>query len=182
MDGVIVKFNGGRGFGFIRSTALKDDLFVHISAVKNRERLRVGQRVQFDVVTTERGLAASNVVPGSKQKKPSYIYGMTALICVAALTAGLIFSGLGRILSYLIAINVMTLVFYGYDKLIAGKKVVRIPEWILHGMAFAGGSPAAFAGQKIFRHKTIKRSFQIVYWLIVMVQAGLLVYLYGWKG
>jgi uncharacterized membrane protein YsdA (DUF1294 family) len=47
-------------------------------------------------------------------------------------------------------------------------------------LAFLGGSPAAFAAQKVLRHKTRKTSFQKTYWTIVFLQLlliGLIVWL-----
>ena len=80
-------------------------------------------------------------------------------------------------LSYIIAVNIITFLLYGYDKWVAGSSFTRLPEKVLHGLAVLGGSPAALLAQKIFRHKTVKKSFQVVYWLIVVVQlVGLIWY------
>lgn len=76
--------------------------------------------------------------------------------------------------AYLVAVNLVTFLFYGYDKLIAGTSLLRIPEAILHALAVAGGSPAGLVAQRVFRHKTVKGSFQLVYWLIVVLQLGVL--------
>ena len=81
-------------------------------------------------------------------------------------------------LAYLLALNITTFVYYAYDKWVAGSGFTRIPENILHGMAFLGGSPAALAAQKFFRHKTAKKSFQFVFWLLVVLQAIVLVFYY----
>nr|WP_255494606.1 DUF1294 domain-containing protein [Sulfurovum sp. bin170] len=78
------------------------------------------------------------------------------------------------ILAYFIAINITTFLLYGYDKLIASGDRLRVPEWNLHGVAILGGSPAGLISQQLFRHKTIKGSFQLVYWLIVVVQVGVI--------
>ncbi len=50
----------------------------------------------------------------------------------------------------------------------------------LHAIAFLGGTPGALIGQKVFRHKTIKRSFRLVFWLRALLQAGL-VGLWLWR-
>ena len=87
----------------------------------------------------------------------------------------------GFFLPYLIATNVVTFLFYGYDKWIAGSSFTRLPEKVLHGLAVLGGSPAALIAQKLFRHKTIKKSFQIVYWLIVVIQIVGLVWFFSFS-
>ena len=70
----------------------------------------------------------------------------------------------------MIAINVATFVLYGYDKAVAGGEQTRVPERVLHLAELLGGTPAAFVGQRVFHHKTQKSSFQVKFWLIVVVQ------------
>lgn len=79
------------------------------------------------------------------------------------------------LISWLLSVNVVTFSLYGWDKRLAGGNALRIPERVLHILALAGGSPAALAGQRFFRHKTAKRSFQTMFWIILIAQAALLV-------
>ena len=51
-----------------------------------------------------------------------------------------------------------------------------MPEATLYLLTALGGSPGAFAAMRLFRHKTVKGSFRIVFWLIVAVQAALLIW------
>ena len=81
--------------------------------------------------------------------------------------------------AYLIAINVTTFVMYGYDKFVSGTGKLRVPEKLLHVLALLGGSPAGLMAQKVFRHKTVKGSFQLAYWAIVILQVGLLWLVFG---
>ncbi len=75
------------------------------------------------------------------------------------------------VIGYLLAINLITLLYYGLDKRAAKSERRRVPERTLHFLAVAGGSPAALLGQRLFKHKTIKRSFRTWFWIIVAVQA-----------
>ena len=170
MQGFVVSFNTERGFGFIRTNESPQDLFVHIKNVQNREYLTVGQNVTFDVEETEKGPAAINVVPGKKRISPYYLYAVPAIFIALSISVYLFIKGIHPLISYLIAVNLTTFLFYGIDKGLSKTSLLRTPERVLHGLAFAGGSPAALAAQKIFHHKTIKKSFQITYWLIVIVQ------------
>lgn len=100
-------------------------------------------------------------------------YGVLALASIGMLTLILIRSGLhygNGLLAYLLSINIATMAFYGYDKLIAGSGWVRVPELVLHSLALAGGSPAALLAQRLLRHKSLKPAFRIVFWLIVALQ------------
>ncbi|RJP24733.1 MAG: DUF1294 domain-containing protein [Candidatus Omnitrophota bacterium] len=84
--------------------------------------------------------------------------------------------------SYLAGVNLSTMIFYAYDKCIAASDLMRIPEHVLHILTFAGGTPAALLGQKLFHHKTIKKSFRIQFWIVVVTQAiviGLWFYFLG---
>jgi len=72
----------------------------------------------------------------------------------------------------------MTFLLYGYDKLSAIQKWLRVPEYNLQALALLGGSPSALVAQKFFRHKTIKGSFQLLYWGIVILQIIALFFLY----
>ena len=80
------------------------------------------------------------------------------------------------LVAFLAAINLATFFAYLYDKSVACResRLYRVPETVLHVMALAGGSPAAFAGQKLLHHKSSKRPFRAWFWAIVVVQIALL--------
>lgn len=81
---------------------------------------------------------------------------------------------------WLLAVNVVTFGYYAFDKLQArrsGTSGRRVPEIALHALGVLGGSPAALLAMHIFRHKTIKRSFRILFWSIVVLQIALTAYI-----
>ena len=178
MQGYIVNFNKQKGYGFIRSGEQKEDIFVHISKVKNSKTLEQGQEVTFNIQKTNRGLSAINVEAGAKQRSPYLIFGLISLLLVTA-TYLYLSQKTHFILAYLIAINIATFLIYGYDKFISSSDKLRVPELILQILALLGGSPSALMAQKFFRHKTIKSSFQLVYWGIVLMQVGILMWIYS---
>lgn len=81
---------------------------------------------------------------------------------------------------YILAINVITFVVYGIDKLKAKKGWWRIPEATLLILAAIGGSIGAWCGMILFRHKTKQRKFKLGVPVIFLLQFALLVYVY-WK-
>jgi len=81
------------------------------------------------------------------------------------------------LLLYLLLINAITFISYGMDKRAAIKGKRRTRERTLHILALLGGSPGAFIAQKTFRHKTFKRSFRLVYWMIVVLQIAVVFYI-----
>lgn len=74
---------------------------------------------------------------------------------------------------YFIA-NCITFIVYEFDKSAAMNKRWRTREATLHFLGLIGGWPGALIAQRMFRHKSKKRDFQIVFWLAVVVNSGLL--------
>jgi len=64
---------------------------------------------------------------------------------------------------------------YGWDKRKAQAEGWRVSEATLQWLAAFGGWPGAVFGQRVFRHKTQKLKFQILFWLIVCLHVPLIV-------
>ena len=60
MKGKVKMFNVERGFGFITDEDGKD-VYVHTSAIEGGAALAVGDSVEYEVESGERGLRAKNV-------------------------------------------------------------------------------------------------------------------------
>jgi uncharacterized membrane protein YsdA (DUF1294 family) len=80
--------------------------------------------------------------------------------------------------AWLCAVNLTAFGYYAFDKYRARTAGRRVPEIVLHGLALGGGSGGAWLAMRWFRHKTIKGSFRLAFWLIVTLQLGLA----GWVG
>jgi uncharacterized membrane protein YsdA (DUF1294 family)/cold shock CspA family protein len=176
MQGYIIHFNEEKGYGFIDADEHEENIFVHISEVTNADTLEQGQEVTFQIEKTAKGLSAVSVKAGAKQRSPYLIFGVVSLVITLGIFAYAT-QHLQTLLAYLVAINITTFLLYGYDKFISKGERLRVPELNLQALALLGGSPAALLAQKFFRHKTIKESFQIVYWIIVAIQFGMLVFM-----
>ncbi len=72
---------------------------------------------------------------------------------------------------HLAFITLITFAAYGWDKRQAKRGGWRVPEKTLHALAFMGGTLGAWAGSKVFRHKTIKGSFRQMFIAVVILQA-----------
>lgn len=99
----------------------------------------------------------------------------------------LLLSWLGGLLPLLIPcwyllLSLVTLVTYFRDKRAAERQAWRVPEATLQCLALSGGWPGALIGQQRFRHKTRKLSFQIVFWLMLVANTGILVWLHTATG
>lgn len=76
------------------------------------------------------------------------------------------------IVYHLCLINLVTFIAYGTDKRAAINGSWRIPETNLHTLEFLGGWIGAFIGQKIFHHKNKKKSYQVMFWLMLVLQGA----------
>ena len=104
---------------------------------------------------------------------PKRFYVVIAFILVVTVSGLLWWRRLHPVYAYLVGINVITFLFYGYDKRQSLRNLQRVPELTLHILALLGGTPGAFLGQLSFRHKTKKPRFRIVFLAIVLIQGGL---------
>ena len=81
-----------------------------------------------------------------------------------------------------VAMPLVTYFLYGFDKHRAETNGQRVPETTLHLVELFGGWPGAFLAQRKFRHKIAKSSYQIGFWLIVLIhQFVALDFLCGWR-
>ena len=82
-----------------------------------------------------------------------------------------------RIFLYaLLAINVITLLVYGIDKLNSIKGKWRIAESTLLILAVFGGCLGAYIGMKLFRHKTKHWKFRIIVPICILIWIVVLAY------
>lgn len=82
------------------------------------------------------------------------------------------------ILYYICAINLITFLLYGIDKIKSKRGAWRIPEAKLLLLAAIGGSVGAIIGMHLFRHKTLHKKFKYGLPLILLIQVVLLVWVY----
>lgn len=69
---------------------------------------------------------------------------------------------------------------YGLDKSAAKRGGRRISEKSLHAISLMGGWPGACLGRQMFRHKTQKTSFLVVFWLAAALNCALVGWWFLW--
>lgn len=77
---------------------------------------------------------------------------------------------MNNIIIYILLINIISLIIYGIDKLLAIKQQTRISETALITLSILGGSIGSLLGMYIFHHKTKKIKFIILNPLILIIQ------------
>mgnify|MGYP000871432091 FL=1 len=91
-------------------------------------------------------------------------------------------------LAWLLVINLVTFLVFGFDKLKAKWKekheaARRVPEKTLLLLSAVGGSLGALLGMKVFHHKTLHKTFRFGVPLILILQlvvaGGIWVYLHS---
>jgi uncharacterized membrane protein YsdA (DUF1294 family) len=84
-------------------------------------------------------------------------------------------SPMGLLAVWLVIVNLVTFFVFGVDKWKAKRKVNhentrRVPEKTLFLLAILGGSVGAMLGMRVWRHKTLHRSFRVGIPLILILQ------------
>ena len=81
------------------------------------------------------------------------------------------------IITYLLIVNIVTLIIFGVDKLKAMRNKYRISEATLLVTSFVGGSLGGILAMYIFRHKTRVLRFKIGLPIMLIFHIALILYL-----
>lgn len=110
--------------------------------------------------------------PGTVRHLPAKLL-LFALLCLLPLVGSLYRLGSPLPLLIYLCASLLTFLLYWRDKHSALKQRWRTPETTLHLFELAGGWPGALLAQQAFRHKTRKPSYQVAFWLIVVLHQAL---------
>lgn len=175
LAGKIREWNDDKGFGFVVPVKGGDFVFAHIHEFqRGSRRPAAGDIVTYRLGKDPRGRFRAFDVRYAGEKAqsqrepvrlPRAAMGATALIAAAGAAA------VGVMPVFLAGIYVVlsgvSYLMYRSDKTAAGRDESRTPESALHWADLLGGWPGALIAQQQFRHKTIKKSFQFVFWMTV---------------
>lgn len=184
LRGKITKWKDDRGFGFIRPLRGGEQVFVHIKAFSNQHRRPIGNEfVSYEIVSDDTGRLRAEHVEFLGDDSTNATEGWTIAATIALLF--LMFVGVSVFVGqlhfvvlalYLVSSAISFWVYRG-DKAAAKQNQWRTGEGTLLLLGLLGGWPGAFIAQQLFRHKTKKWSFQIVFWATVVLNCGGLVLL-----
>ena len=109
---------------------------------------------------------------GGELRRPRLKLLVFAILCALPLSGSMTMwlGGISRVplVAYGI-VSALAFLLYWSDKRKARLDRWRIPENVLHAVELAGGWPGALLAQQVFRHKTRKLSFQLLFWMIVLL-------------
>lgn len=81
-----------------------------------------------------------------------------------------------------VLLSMFAFAMYAVDKSAARKGTRRISESTLHFLSLTGGWPGALIAQQVLRHKTRKQSFRFVFWLTVILNCCVFIWLFTSTG
>lgn len=187
LAGRISDWNDDKGFGFVTPHDGGARAFVHVKAFQaGSRRPVVGDLISYEVTKDAKGRTNAVSVrfagqrieqrqqrarqPAPLHRIPRRVLGVLSVLALLVIVA---LAVLGRVpiivLLALVLFSITSYLVYWWDKDAAAAKLRRTPEFTLHVLDLLGGWPGALVAQQQFRHKTIKASFQAVFWITVLL-------------
>ncbi|MBA6391623.1 cold shock and DUF1294 domain-containing protein [Colwellia sp. BRX10-3] len=191
LKGKLVKWQADKAFGFIAPNGGGSNIFIHKSAFANNKKIpQINDVITFSITKDKesRYCACDATFSGEKLKKkqPKKISKFSIYLSLIFLAAIIITSFLGYLpqtLMYIyLGLSLITYLTYAFDKSKAQRGAWRTSEGTLHLFALVGGWPGAALAQQYLRHKSSKREFRHVFWLTVVINMGILIWLKTYSG
>jgi uncharacterized membrane protein YsdA (DUF1294 family)/cold shock CspA family protein len=187
IKGKITFWKADKGYGFITPDSGAKKVFVHINAFADKSnRPRINQLVSFSLSEDKQGrpcavrvTRAGEELPDEIKRNDKLLYVLGAVFFLAAVALSVVTGSmpLPVLLVYLVASS-LTYAIYAMDKSAASSGAWRTQESTLHGLSLIGGWPGALIAQQVLRHKSKKEEFRFVFWLTVVINIGIFLWLF----
>lgn len=192
VSGRIVKWDDERGFGFVQTDAISDEIFFHANTLVARERTpklneAITVHAQYDA-DKKRWSATKITSPKREQilaqqqaEERKVVRPLKAqlqwAVPVALLWLAVVAWKMLWLAGAYALVSLIALALYAWDKRCAITDNSRVPEANLHAVAVLGGWAGALVARYLFRHKTSKQPFVAIFWGTVVVNVVGTVYL-----
>ncbi len=198
-EGIIKSWKGDKGFGFIQSNGGGKDIFIHIRDLKHSNyQPQQGDNVCYKIVADKDGKVRAYDAfikgqeisqqyrrksfkknqPREQKTKREYQLGMPFILFIAAIPFGFsafLIKEQHNFIPFFVYLimSLTTFIIYARDKTKAHKNEWRTSESRLHLLELLGGWPGALITQHVIRHKNKKTSFQIIFWVVVIIHMAI---------
>ncbi len=206
-QGVIKKWQDDKGFGFIE-TQTGESLFFHVSEFKAHRRPNLGEHVVFALGQDDKGRLQAKKVQelsfvqqkmaeknsrirkrnqqrdaqadfeSGQQKRLFLAAGFYGVLALLAFTGNISWLVVG----WYAVLGFITYITYAKDKAAAQNNEWRTPESTLHLLSVLGGWVGAMVAQTYLRHKSQKPEFRVTYYLTVIINLALLLFIMAGGG
>ena len=189
--GQLIRWKDDRGFGFIQPHDGSQEVFLHITALKDvNRRPQVDDVICYQLTASKDGkvracnayiekVKSKSLSSAAPKKSISRTVDKSLSLALNTLLLSLL-PGLGSIHLALTTGNPIPLILYPVmsfitfklyadDKSRAQQGRWRRQENTLHLCEFMGGWLGAFVAQQRLRHKSSKVSYQVVFWVIAIL-------------
>lgn len=206
-QGIVKKWQDDKGFGFIE-TETGAAVFFHVSEFKAQRRPTIGEQVVFTVGQDSQGrlqakqvqelgfvqqkMAQKNSQIRQRNAKRSHqaefetgqkkrlvlglgFYAILALLAVMQKISWLV-------VGWYFVLGLITYGMYAKDKAAAQSGEWRTPESTLHLLSILGGWVGAMVAQTYLRHKSQKPEFRMTYYLTVVINLAILLFIMAGGG
>lgn len=179
-NGVLVKWNEDKGFGFVQMASSQQQTFAHIKEFENRRRKpKVGDEVTFKLQQQPDGKCRATGVAYVRESIDWLMFPilMIAFGYIGGVGYASLMTNLPVEVSWAFALlSAVTYLLYALDKRAAQQSNQRTPEKVLHWLSVLGGWPGALIAQQQFRHKTRKTSFRVGFYFTVLLNIAAVIY------
>lgn len=196
--GTLVTWKQDKGYGFVRPSAGGKDVFVHLRDIGNIGRTpKVGDVLWFQPLADGKGRyraaavqvegTAAQPMPKMKRRasRPPAAHSDKQLRAGVSLwiALGFVAAVVGLAAStplpfivpvFYVAASLAAFLLYAFDKAAAMNARWRTRESVLLFAGLICGWPGALVAQSLFRHKLSKESFQVSFWITVIVNIAVL--------
>lgn len=180
--GRVARWDDQKGYGFIATEQPPLQIFFHISVLAARHRRpQADERVRVKAKYAEGRWTATEVTSPNREgaaRQAEQQRGKVLIqpmrdklryaLPVCGLWLALLFLKLPKLFAAAAVLSVLAFVFYALDKHSALTNRRRVPEANLNLLALLGGWPGALVARYLFRHKTVKQPFVMLFWLAVL--------------
>jgi uncharacterized membrane protein YsdA (DUF1294 family)/cold shock CspA family protein len=180
----IAEWNAEKGFGWLQFGDRR--LFLHRRELEgSRSAPNVGEVIRFTLGQDSQGRPCATNAVSSRYRigiSTLSVFVLAGLLVLPAVALRRLPFDAWQTAACAFVISAITYGAYASDKQRARTKAWRIAESSLHLLELLGGWPGAWLAQARLRHKCSKRSYQFIFWLIILIhQFAAYDFLHGWR-